>query len=86
MKQETTISNQLGIPRPLLSGYLGIMLFMMGDGMEQGWLSPYLIEKGMSIQQTASLFTAYGVTIAIASWFSGCWPKVSHPKNPCSLV
>lgn len=73
--------NQLGIPRPLLSGYLGIMLFMMGDGMEQGWLSPYLIEKGMSIQQTASLFTAYGITIAIASWFSGVLAETLTPKK-----
>lgn len=61
----------MGIPSSLLSGYLGILLFMMGDGMEQGWLSPYLIERGMKVQQTATLFTAYGVTIAIASWFSG---------------
>lgn len=81
MKKETTITNLLGIPRPLLSGYLGIMLFMMGDGMEQGWLSPYLIEKGMSIQQTASLFTAYGVTIAIASWFSGVLAETLTPKK-----
>ena len=81
MKKETTIINQLGIPRPLLSGYLGIMLFMMGDGMEQGWLSPYLIEKGMSIQQTASLFTVYGVTIAIASWFSGVLAETLKPKK-----
>lgn len=73
--------NQMGIPRPLLSGYLGIMLFMMGDGMEQGWLSPYLIEKGMSIQQTASLFTAYGITIAIASWFSGVLAETLTPKK-----
>ncbi len=81
MKKETTITNQLGIPQPLLSGYLGIMLFMMGDGMEQGWLSPYLIEKGMSMQQTASLFTAYGVTIAIASWFSGVLAETLTPKK-----
>lgn len=81
MKKQTTISEQLGIPRSLLSGYLGIMLFMMGDGMEQGWLSPYLIERGMSIQQTASLFTAYGVTIAIASWFSGVLAETLTPKK-----
>ena len=60
-----------GIPRQLVWGYLGIMLFMMGDGMEQGWLSPYLIEHGMTIQQSATLFTVYGITIAVSSWFSG---------------
>ncbi len=53
----------LGLPR--------ILIFMMGDGLEQGWLSPYLVEHGLTIQQSASLFTAYGVTIAISSWFSG---------------
>ncbi len=71
----------MGIPSSLLSGYLGILLFMMGDGMEQGWLSPYLIEKGMTIQQTATLFTAYGVTIAIASWFSGVMAESFAPKK-----
>lgn len=81
MKEATTITNRLGIPQPLLSGYLGIMLFMMGDGMEQGWLSPYLIERGMSIQQTASLFTAYGITIAVASWFSGVLAESLTPRK-----
>lgn len=71
----------MGIPSSLLSGYLGILLFMMGDGMEQGWLSPYLIEKGMSIQQTATLFTAYGITIAIASWFSGVMAESFTPRK-----
>lgn len=60
-----------GIPHNLFWGYFGILIFMMGDGLEQGWLSPYLVEHGLSIQQSASLFTAYGITIAISSWFSG---------------
>lgn len=60
-----------GIPHKLFWGYFGILIFMMGDGLEQGWLSPYLVEHGLSIQQSASLFTAYGITIAISSWFSG---------------
>jgi len=68
---EVTIFNKLGIPRQLAWGYLGILIFMMGDGMEQGWLSPYLIERGMTMQQSATLFTMYGITIAISSWFSG---------------
>ncbi|QNF32278.1 MFS transporter [Adhaeribacter swui] len=63
--------DRAGIPKQLGWGYLGILIFMMGDGLEQGWLSPYLLEHGMSIQQSASLFTVYGITIAISSWFSG---------------
>ena len=66
-----SLVGKAGIPRQLAWGYLGILIFMMGDGMEQGWLSPYLLEHGMTIQQSATLFTVYGITIAISSWFSG---------------
>lgn len=70
-----------GIPKHLGWGYLGVLIFMMGDGLEQGWLSPYLIENGMSIQQSASLFTVYGITIAISSWFSGVLAEGLGPKR-----
>ena len=62
---------KVGMPQQLVWGYIGILIFMMGDGMEQGWLSPYLIENGLSIQQSAMLFSGYGIIIAISSWFSG---------------
>ncbi|GAB1462910.1 MFS transporter [Pedobacter sp.] len=58
---------------------------MMGDGVEQGWLSPYLIEKGMSLGQSAALFTAYGVTIAISAWFSGVLTEGFGPRKTMSL-
>ncbi|KAA2238388.1 MFS transporter [Chitinophaga agrisoli] len=66
-----TFFEKAGLPRQLLFGYIGIMIFMMGDGIEQGWLSPYLVSHGMRVQQSAALFTVYGVTIAISAWFSG---------------
>jgi polyol permease family len=76
-----TIFNKMGLPGNLKWGYLGILIFMMGDGVEQGWLSPYLIEHGMSIQQSASLFTVYGITIAISSWFSGVLAEGYGPRK-----
>lgn len=76
-----TILKKVGLPSNLKWGYLGILIFMMGDGVEQGWLSPYLIEHGMSIQQSASLFTVYGITIAISSWFSGVMAESYGPRN-----
>ncbi len=77
----SSILNKVGIPKQLAWGYLGILIFMMGDGVEQGWLSPYLIGRGMTIQQSAALFTVYGVTIAIASWFSGVLTEGFGPKK-----
>lgn len=76
-----TFAGKIGLPPGLSWGYLGVLIFMMGDGVEQGWLSPYLIEQGMSIQQSASLFTAYGITIAISSWFSGVLAEGFGPKK-----
>jgi polyol permease family len=69
--EHNSLLNKIGIPKSLAWGYLGILIFMMGDGMEQGWLSPYLLERGLTMQQSASLFTVYGITIAISSWLSG---------------
>ncbi|MCY9375396.1 MFS transporter [Bacillus sp. T17B1] len=70
MKQQNFL-DKIGIPSKIGWGYLGILIFMMGDGIEIGWLSPYLVERGLTVQLSATLFTAYGVTIAISSWFSG---------------
>ncbi len=75
------ILERIGIPGQLAWGYIGILIFMMGDGVEQGWLSPYLIERGMTIRESASLFTAYGITIAISSWFSGVLAEGFGPKR-----
>jgi polyol permease family len=85
MNTENRIGESLlgkaGLPPHLSWGYLGILIFMMGDGVEQGWLSPYLLERGMTIQQSASLFTVYGITIAISSWFSGVLAEGFGPKK-----
>lgn len=79
--QKEPFLSRIGLPQNLSWGYLGILIFMMGDGVEQGWLSPYLLERGISMQQSASLFTIYGVTIAISSWFSGVLAEGFGPKK-----
>ena len=79
MKQE--VFDKIGLPRHLAWGYLGIIIFMMGDGVEQGWLSPYLIEHGLSMSHSAALFTVYGITITISSWFSGVLAESYGPRR-----
>lgn len=63
--------DKIGIPHLLFWGYLGVLIFMMGDGVEQGWLSTYLVRNGLSKEQTALIFTVYGITIGVSSWLSG---------------
>jgi len=69
--KSTSIFDKIGLPKQLSWGYLGILIFMIGDGLEQGWLSPYVQENGLSMEQSAMLFTVYGITIAISSFLSG---------------
>ncbi|MDF9830604.1 MFS transporter [Parabacteroides sp. PF5-6] len=74
--QNTSVFDTIGLPRHLTWAYLGVLIFMMGDGIEQGWLSPYLIERGLNMQESAFLFTTYGITIALSAWFSGVLAEV----------
>ena len=83
--ERESLLTRAGLPKNLSWGYLGILIFMMGDGVEQGWLSPYLLERGMSIQHSASLFTIYGVTIAVSSWFSGVLAEGFGPRKTMLL-
>lgn len=69
--KNVTFLEKVGISRQLSWGYLGILFFMVGACVEQGWLSPYLIERGITMRQSALLFSVQGIVIAISSWFSG---------------
>lgn len=85
VKEKMKFIKSIGIPEHLLLGYFGVLIFMMGDGVEQAWLSPYLLDRGLSIQQSALLYTVYGITIAVSSWFSGVLVESYGPKKVMML-
>jgi len=64
----TALFDRIGLPRSLAWGFFGVLIFMMGDGVEQTWLSRYIDSQGFD---PALLFTVYGITIALSSWLSG---------------
>ncbi|AYD01692.1 MFS transporter [Neorhizobium sp. NCHU2750] len=71
-----TVIDRIGIPRPLLWGFIGLLILMIGDGVELGYLAPYLEGKGIGSADVALLFTVYGVAVAIASWMSGALSSI----------
>lgn len=75
------ILDRIGLPSHLAWGYLGVLIFMMGDGLEIAWLSPWLLENGFTVEKNSLLFAVYGVTLAIASWFSGVLVEIMGPKR-----
>lgn len=62
------IFERTGLPKSLFWGFLGVLIFMTGDGIEQTWLSKYIESQGLDHEM---LFTVYGISIAISSWLSG---------------
>lgn len=78
---KTSITERLGMHPELAIGYLGLLLFMVGDGVEAGFLSPLLTDLHFSPARVALVFTAYGVTAAIASWLSGALSDIFGPKK-----
>jgi len=72
---------RIGMHPALAMGYLGLLLFMVGDGVEAGFLSPLLVGQHFSTQQVALVFTIYGITAAIASWLSGALSDIFGPRK-----
>lgn len=62
-------------------GFVGVLLFMIGDGIELGYLQTYMTNQGFSQTQPATLLSAYGVAVAIASWFSGALSEIISPRK-----
>ncbi|MFF8289466.1 MFS transporter [Streptomyces sp. NPDC016309] len=77
--------DRIGIPRSLAWGFLGVLVFMIGDGVESGYLSPFLLDQGMSRERVALLFTVYGVTASVAAWFSGALSDLWGPRKVMML-
>ena len=73
--------SRLGIPPVLFWGFLGVLLFMVGDGVESGYLSLYLGDRGFTARSVASIFTVYGLGAAVAGWLSGTLSDVWGPRR-----
>ena len=79
------VLNKVGLDSKMALGFIGVMLFMMGDGLEQGWLSSYLMDQGLTVQQSALVFSVYGFAAAIAAWLSGVLAEILGPRKAMTL-
>jgi polyol permease family len=81
-----SVVESLGIHPPLVWGYVGLLLFMIGDGIEAGYLSKYLVDRGISSEQNVALiFTVYGITVAISAWLSGALSDLWGPRQVMAI-
>ncbi|WP_221583524.1 MFS transporter [Microbacterium sp. G2-8] len=76
----------LGLSPALLWGYVAIALFMTGDGLEQAFLSDYLVTSlGYTQEQSGTLFTVYGLVVAFAAFASGVLAEYYGPRRVMML-
>lgn len=85
VRAENPFLARLGIPTFLFWGFVGTLVFMIGDGVESAYLSPFLVEGGITEKSVAVLFTVYGVAAAISSWLSGALSEVMGPRRVMML-
>lgn len=72
---------RLGLFPPLALGYLGLLVFMIGDGVESGYLSAFLVQNGLPRERVAVLFTVYGAAASLSAWLSGALADLWGPKR-----
>ncbi|MGW7693666.1 MFS transporter [Streptomyces asiaticus] len=52
---------RLGIPKVLVWGFVGVLLFMIGDGVESGYLSHYFLTVAVPATDVPLLLISYGL-------------------------
>ena len=81
-RSEQGLIDRLGLPRPLVWGFVGLLLFMIGDGVESGYISPYLADHGAGSETRAAVaITVYGAVVTAGSWLSGALSDVWGPRR-----
>jgi len=74
--------DRLGLPRPLIWGFVGLLLFMVGDGVESGYIAPFLASNGAGTETTAAvIITAYGLIVTLGSWLAGALSDILGPRK-----
>ena len=76
----------LGLPITLIWGYIAVAIFMTGDGIEQAFLSKYIVSIGFESQQASAVLTLYGLIVAVASWLSGILAEIFSPRKIMALA
>ncbi|MBX7431136.1 MFS transporter [Mycobacterium sp. Y57] len=83
---KASIWDRLGLPRSLALGYLGLLFFMIGDGVESNYIAPFLRDNnGLDTSRVAALVSLYGIVVAIAAWLSAALSDLWGPRRVMAI-
>lgn len=82
VKAEGPFLDRIGIPGVLKWGFLGLLIFQIGLGVEANFITPHLVKVLGSTEATVSfIITAYSLAALIASYLSGVLSDLMGPKK-----
>ncbi|MFV0461284.1 MAG: MFS transporter [Actinomycetales bacterium] len=74
--------DRIGIPYVLRWGFLGVLVFMSGNGTETNFLTPHLVTVlDRPEAAIATVVAMYGVAVLIASYLSGALSDLWGPRR-----
>ncbi len=89
MSQHLSLSDRiarLGMPPALIAGFVGLLLFMIGDGVESNYLSPFLVnDAGFTDSSAAVTISMYGIFVAVGSWLAGTLSAILGPRKVMAI-
>ncbi|MBP2364383.1 MFS transporter [Pseudonocardia parietis] len=81
-----TFLDRIGIPHSLRWGFLGVLVFMTGNGTESNFISPHIESVLGSPEATvATIITGYSLAVLIASYLSGALADLWGPRRVMTL-
>ena len=77
-----TFLDRIGIPHVLRWGFLGLLVFMTGNGTESNFISPHIESVLGSPEATvATIISLYGVSVLVGSYLAGAFSDLWGPKR-----
>lgn len=73
--------DRLGIPHSLRWGFIGVLVFMTGNGVESNFVEPHMAAAIGSHNTAAVIITMYGVSVIIGSYLAGALSDLFGPRR-----
>ncbi|WP_022902575.1 RbtT/DalT/CsbX family MFS transporter [Curtobacterium sp. B8] len=74
--------DRMGIPRPLALGFVAVLVFMTGNGVESNFITPHMVAVLGSPETTvATIVTFYSLAALIGSYVSGALSDLVGPRR-----
>ena len=83
--QGETRLDRMGVPHSLRWGFVGVLVFMVGHGVEAGFVAPHIAEGLGNENVVPTIVAMYGVAVIIASYMAGALSDLFGPRRVMAL-